>query len=43
MGASKHLIRSIAQDLDVDYGPNISPDLLIRKILATQSDSNTTT
>ena len=24
-------LRSIAQDLDVDYGPNISTDVLIRK------------
>ena len=36
-------IKSIAQDLDVKYGPNISIDILIRKILATQTDSNTTT
>lgn len=36
-------LRSIAQDLDVNFGPNISTDLLIRKILATQSDLNTTT
>jgi len=36
-------LRSIAQDLDVNYGPNISTDVLIRKILATQSDSNITT
>lgn len=36
-------LRSIAQDLDVNYGPNTSNDVLIRKILATQGDLNTTT
>ena len=36
-------LRSIAQDLDVDYGPNTSNEVLIRRILATQSDLNTTT
>ncbi|MFC1727278.1 hypothetical protein ACFL0Y_02025 [Patescibacteria group bacterium] len=37
-------LRSIATDLDVEYGPNTSTNELIGKILsATQSDPRTTT
>ena len=36
-------LRSIAEDLDVDYGSETSNEILIRRILATQSDLNTTT
>jgi len=36
-------LRSIAEDLDVEYGPGTSNEDLVKKIrLATRSDSNTT-
>lgn len=41
---AKDTLRSIAGDLDVDYDPNASSDVLIRSILsAAQSDPHSTT
>lgn len=42
--SAKDKLRSIAEDLDVDYDPNVSSDVLIRSILsAAQSDPHSTT